>query len=378
MKKLFIALTIILPISFSVSAELIDAYKKGEITLIPDPEFGVNTDWASLFRTTADYRSSIAFSPDGSFFRSSLRDNKIYKFNEKGELLFGFGQEGQGPGDLAGPQDLSILDGKHLIVRESLLSRRISVFDLDGKFVKLLKTDYFVSSCVSLKDNKIAALTRKYGAGDRKVDSIRVSTVFIRDIATNKEIKVASFEQEIRRTKLTAMHFYGSVHLCRIDNDKLLVAYSGIPEVNIYSTSGEQLSWFRVNLQRQKVKRSDIDHLFEETIENLRTNQEKEIMRQWIKMNRDKIFFPEFFPYYYKVAVDSKDNILVFLNTWIDDSAVTFQVYSKDGRYICQTQVNSGNFEPIYPTNFHKNFIYATLNTKTGDDLPFLARIELK
>lgn len=337
MKKIFIALTIILSICISVSADLIDIYKRGEIILTPDPEFGINTDWASLFRSTADDRSSIAFSPDGNFFRSSLRDNKIYKFNEKGELLFGFGQEGQGPGDLSGPQGLSILDGKYLVVRESLLSRRISVFDLDGKFFKLMKTDYFVSSCVSLKDNKIAVLTRKYGAGDRKADSIRESTVFIRDIATDKEIKVASFEQEIRRTKLTATHFYGSVHLCRIDNDKLLVAYSGIPEVNIYSTSGERLSWFRVNLQRQKVTRSDIDHLFEETIENLRTNQEKEIMRQWIKMNRDKIFFPEFFPYYYKVAVDSKDNILVFLNTWIDDSAVTFQVYSKDGRYICQT-----------------------------------------
>ena len=95
-------------------------------------------------------------------------------------------------------------------------------------------------------------------------------------------------------------------------------------------------------------------------------------------MNRDKIFFPKLFPYYYKIAVDSEDNILVFLNNWIDNSEVTFQVYSKDGQYICTTRVNSGNFEDVYPSNFYKNFFFATLERKDGDDLPFLARIILK
>ena len=378
MKKLIITLLLILSINLSVSADLIDIYKRGEITLIPDPEFGVNTDWASLFRSPMDKESSIAFLPDGSFLRSSSRDSKIYKFNENGEFLFSFGQEGQGPGDLSSPGDLSILDGKYLAVREGLLTRRISIFDLDGKFVKLLKPNYIVESCTSLKDDKIAILTRKYGPGEREADTIKVSSVFIKDIATEKEVKVASFEQETRRTRLTAVHFYGSVYIAKIDNDKLLVAYSGIPEIHIYSSNGEKLSSFNLNLQRKKVKKSDIDRVLDGAIENLKSESEKDMMRQWIKMNRDEIFFPEYFPYYYKVAVDSEDNILVFLNNWIDDSPVTFQVYSKEGRYICQTQVNPGNFEPVYPENFHKNFLYATLKTNAGDDLPFLARIKLK
>ncbi len=95
-------------------------------------------------------------------------------------------------------------------------------------------------------------------------------------------------------------------------------------------------------------------------------------------MNRDKMSFPKSFPYYYKVAVDSEDNILVLLNTWIDDSAVTFQVYLKDGQYVCTTKINSGNYEDVYPTIFYKNYIYSRLRRKGNDDIAFLGRIKLK
>ena len=375
MKKIFIALTIILPISFSFSADLIDAYKKGEIKVIPDPEFGTNTSWDILFR---DVDQRFAFLPDGSFFRSASANNKIYKFDEQGNLLLEFGQYGQGPGDLNSPGELSILDEKYLVVGEYALSRRISIFDFDGKFVKLLKINYHANSCISLKNNKIAIVATGFGPGDRKVTSSRVDNVFIKNICTGKEINVASFTQEMMRSKLTAPHFYGRVYISKIDSDKLLVAFTGNPEINIYSLNGEKLFSFKLNLERKEVKKSDIDHLLDKTIENERTKQGKEFMRQFIKRNRDKMSFPKSFPYYYKVAVDSEDNILVFLNTWIDDSAVTFQVYSKDGQYVCTTKVNSGNFEDIYPTIFYKNYIYSRLRRKGNDDFAFLGKIKIK
>ena len=375
MKEIFIALTIILPISFSFSADLIDAYKKGEIKVIPDPEFGTNTSWDILFR---DVDQRFAFLPDGSFFRSASANNKIYKFDEQGNLLFEFGQYGQGPGDLNSPGELSILDEKYLVVGEYALSRRISIFDFDGKFVKLLKINYHANSCISLKNNKIAIVATGFGPGDRKVTSSRVDNVFIKNIWTEKEINVASFTQEMMRSKLTPVHFYGRVYISKIDSDKLLVAFTGNPEINIYSLNGEKLFSFKLNLERKEVKKSDIDHLLDKTIENERTKQGKEFMRQFIKRNRDKMSFPKSFPYYYKVAVDSEDNILVFLNTWIDDSAVTFQVYSKDGQYVCTTKVNSGNFEDIYPTIFYKNYIYSRLRRKGNDDFAFLGKIKIK
>jgi WD40 repeat protein len=374
MKKLVLTFSVVLIFHSFITADLIDVYKKGEITIIPDPEFGTNTNWDVLFR---DVDQWFAFLPDGSFFRSCSKNNKVYKFDEQGNLLFEFGQYGQGPGDLNAPGDLSILDEKYLVVNEYALSRRISIFDLDGKFVKLLKINYNANSCISLKNNKIAIVSESSGPGERKVTKSRVDNIFIKNIWTEKEINVASFTQEIMRSKLTPVHYYGRAYISKIDSDKLLVAFTGNPEINIYSLNGEKLFSFKLNLERKEVKKSDIDHLLGKTIENEKTNQGKELMRQFIKMNRDKMSFPKSFPYYYKVAVDSEDNILVFLNTWIDDSAVTFQVYSKDGQYVCTTKMNSGNFEVVYPTIFYKNYIYSRLRRKGSDDSSYLSRIKL-
>ena len=375
MKKLVLTFSIILIFYSFIAADLIDVYKKGEITVIPDLEFGTNTNWDILFR---DVDRWFAFLPNGNFFRSCTKNNKIYKFNEKGYLILEFGQYGQGPGDLNSPSELSILDEKYLVVKEYALSRRISIFDFEGKFVKLLKINYHANSCISLKNNKIAIVTGSTGPGERKVTRSRVDQVFIKNIWTGKEINVASFTQEWMRSKLTAPHYYGRVYISKIDSDKLLVSFTGNPEINIYSLNGEKLFSFKLNLERKEVKKSDIDHLLDKTIENERTNQGKEWMRQFIKMNRDKMSFPKSFPYYYKAAVDSEDNILVFLNTWIDDSAVTFQVYSKDGQYVCTTKMNSGNYEDVYPTIFYKNYIYSRLRRKGNDDFAFLGKIKLK
>ncbi len=373
-KKLVFTLFATLILYSFVTTDLIDVYKKGEITVIPDPEFGTNTNWDLLFRNV-DQR--LAFLPDGCFFRSASRNHKIYKFNEKGDLILEFGQHGQGPGDLTNPSDLSILDGKYLVVKEYSMSRRISIFDLDGNFVKLLKINYHASSCTSLKDNKIAIVAGSYGPGNKKTTKAKVNNVLIKDISTGKEVNVATFNQEMRESKLTPVDFYGSVNICRIDTNKLLVAFSENQEICIYSLNGEKISSFKVHLQREEVKNKDIDLCLEKTIENSKTEREKEMMRQWIKMNRNKIFFPNLFPYYYKITVDSEDNILVFLNNWIDNSNVTFQVYSKDGQYICTTRVNSGNFKDIYPTIFHENSFYTRLERKESDSFAFLARIKL-
>jgi hypothetical protein len=375
MKKLSFGLIIIMFFPSFITTDLIDVYKKGEISVIPVPEFGTKTNWDILFR---DVDRWFAFLPNGNFFRSCTKNNKIYKFNEKGNLIFEFGQYGQGPGDLNSPSELSILDEKYLVVKEYGLSRRISIFDFDGKFVKLLKINYNANSCISLKNNKIAIVAGSSGPGDRKVIISKVHNIFIKNIWTGKEINVVSFTQEIMRSRLTPVHFYGRVYISKIDSDKLLVAFSGDPEINIYSLNGEKLFSFKLNLERKEVKKSDIDHLLDNSIELQRTNQKKELMRQYIKMNRDKMSFPKFFPYYSKVAVDSEDNILVFSNNWIDDSEVTFRVYSKDGQYVCTTKMNSGNFEDVFPTIFYKNFIYSRLRRKEGDDSAFLGKIKLK
>ena len=110
MRRKIIPLFLFFIVSCFLSADLIEQYKKGEIKLIPDQKFGMNTNWDLLFRKNID--NHFAFLPDGSFFRSASKTHKIYKFSDNGDILFEFGQEGQGPGDINYPSELSILDEK--------------------------------------------------------------------------------------------------------------------------------------------------------------------------------------------------------------------------------------------------------------------------
>lgn len=79
----------------SLQADLLEIYKKGTVTLEPDPEFGKTTDNDSLFYDNCHY---VAVAPDGRVYVSNSKENNIHIFDKKGNLLKTFGQKGEGPG----------------------------------------------------------------------------------------------------------------------------------------------------------------------------------------------------------------------------------------------------------------------------------------
>lgn len=149
----------------ALHADLLDIYRQGELKLISAENFGAETKWdnPSLYKIT-----SIAVAMDGSIFAAVSKQHKIFKFDNNGKVLFQFGQKGQGPSDLLYPGNLSILDNKYLVVCEYASNRRISIFNLNGKFLKIIRTSYPVISAVALKNNKIAVLTTFYLQNSRK------------------------------------------------------------------------------------------------------------------------------------------------------------------------------------------------------------------
>ena len=118
------------------TSDLTAAYMKGRLTLTPDPDFAAGTDWESLF---LDRHKKIKVAPDGSIFVSNSRDHNIYKFDPNGKLIAKFGQLGQGPGDLDRPGDMSILDGKYLVIGEKSSLRRISLSGWTAPFTGSLR-----------------------------------------------------------------------------------------------------------------------------------------------------------------------------------------------------------------------------------------------
>lgn len=377
MKRLILFFFLLCFLGF-LFADLIDVYKKGEIKIVPDPEFGKNTDWDLLFYKGI---AGISFDPNGCFFVSGRGLHEIFKFDSNGNLVKSFGQKGQGPGDFISPRCLSILDNKYLVIGEYALNRKISLFDLDGEFKKVVRTDYYAYDSVALENNKIAILSKSVSNTDKEFITTCYS-IFIKDIVNGKDFKVISFDEKkpniYKRegSVIVPGTYYGNVYLVKIDNTKFLVGFSEIPDISIYSVDGKKLYSFEVKFESKKVTENIKKKFFsfvaeERKIKILDTNK-------FMKKMEQQVIFPEYTPYYSEIRVDSDHNILVC--QWKGERKIEdarFQVYSKEGQFICETKIESDNFEPAYPRIFHKNYAYFILRSR-GNSSFSLERVELK
>ncbi len=357
------------------SGGVIDFYKKGTITLQPDSSYGVETNWEELIYDT---NRRICLAPDGSLFVSNSHQHNIYKFSPTGQLLLTFGQKGLGPGDLYFPGQMDILDSKYLVVAESPEARRISIFDLSGKYSKVLKTTYSVfGGVIALKNNKIAYYTFNHSK-----EKIIQTIVFLKDIQSGKESTLASFDIEdksligkVGPTVFRTRAFMGKVFIRKTKNGNLLLGVSNSPDIKLYSHEGKLLRSFKLNISRVPVTKGYIDRY---KAFRIRAMEEwppsmRELAKKRAKFSYDGIF-SEYLPYYRNIFVDSEGNILVF--KWTDciggNCVKPFQVYSPEGALICETQLNMGKYDlEIKRVNqniaFSSSGIYTLVEEKDED-----------
>lgn len=340
-------------------ADLIEFYEKGTIKLVPVSDFGISSNWETLF---FDTNKDLTVAPDGSIFVSNNRQHNIFKFSKSGEYAGKFGRKGQGPGDTYQPGDLSILDGKYLVVGERATLRRISVFDLSGKFVRIIKTNRSVFSPIALRDNRIAYLTYKY-PGMKEKSSLKGITkqtkIFIKDIDTGEEKVIDSIDipdkSWIRLEKSSGVirldNYIGNVMISKTKDGNLLVGASNSPVIKIYSPIGKLLHEFRLNMTPipvtgdyiRKFKANKIDYLSAAQGQNGSSDRR---MAKVLGKYPFENLFGDHLPFYSKILVDTQGNILVFKSTdCIGDCHQVFQVYSPEGKYICETRIDEGEFD---------------------------------
>lgn len=356
-KKLF-AIVLFLFCSVLLQASLLDFYKKNpEIKLICDSGFGKHTNWDELLY--ADI-SGIAFCQDGSFFVSARKQHKIFKFSKTGELLTSFGQKGQGPADLFHAGDLSILDNKYLVVGEYASNRRISIFDLMGKFQKLVRTNYSVFDVVALKSNKIAILSKTSVEKSLLKGNVYIK-VYIKDIDSGKERIIVSetdkFEWAKQKDVFIALpSLFKEVFIKRTISGNLLLGINYSNIISIYSPAGERIKSIDLNIKPTKVtgkiiRKHKVD--FINTSRERKWNNERHL-KAFESFNSYDRFFSKHLPFYNSAIIDGEGNILVFHYTGcFDTNSPGFQVYSPKGDYICDSRLNFGIFRaPFVDSSF--------------------------
>lgn len=306
------------------AADLSSVYLKGRVVLEPDPDFARGVDWGELF--PGKY-VSVAVAPDGSVFVANNRDHNVSIFGPDGAPLKTFGKRGQGPGDLTHPGNLSILDGAALVVGEYMSNRRISLFELDGKFRAVYKTGGPPASPVALSGGKIAyvGLTGTIEPrGDGFVD-VNTNRIMVLDTATGKEHQVALIKTSMNKPK------DGEVKLARSAEGGLLVGHTVRPEIEVYGPDGAKKGVIKLAIDPIPV-----------------TKKVAEAYQVRAMIGGKLVVMPlgDVLPYYCDLEVDADGNLLVFkMSEDPKTGPVIFQVYGPGGKLLCETELDRGAFD---------------------------------
>jgi hypothetical protein len=364
------------------SQDLKNVYRSGPIILKNSPGFGKGTDWSTQF-----YNSfcDIIVAPDGSIFAASNRQHCIFKFDSNGSLIKSFGQKGQGPGDFDGPDDLSILDGKYLVVGEYALGQRISLFDLGGHFVKLLKTKHSVFYPTALREGKVAYIGHTY-RDENSHNPVIMQTVYIKDINTQEEIEVHTYRTKSRSLRLKgggtiniSRDSAGWTFVSRTKEGNLAVGISTEPFLTIYSPEGQKLTKFSLKGEPVPVTKSIIQRYKEIQLNNMKLDPrfKQGKGKQWLKeVEKASIdhLFDDYLPRYREILTDAEGHFLVFRSgDCFTNCPILIEVYSTQGEFICETEIKSGNYHLIVDRRqkhmcFTKSGLIALVQPKDTND----------
>ena len=369
-KKIYFILFFVILFSLTLSASLLDVYKSGKIKLVPDPNFGKGTDWDIYFPQGI---KDIAFAKDGSFFATGFGNKAchcVYKFDKDGKFLKKIGRKGRGPGDLYHPGALSILDNKYLLVADYPLNMKISVFDLNGKYLKTIRTKKTVYDIVGLKHNVLFYLSERFG-------DYNVFSIYMKNIISGKETLIKKYKEKAIKSSVQAPQYYGDAFIKKIGNENLLISFNNSKDVFIYSSLGKLLKSFKIKRKKRRISEEEKDSFYKIMEKNAKKYPVyKRIIK---KMYRMKIF-PEYAPYYLNILTDKERNILIFPEiSYVKTKKIKFDIYDKNGVFylsaifVLKERIDKTEFERVL--SFNNGYLYFPSHK---DDNFILCRVKIK
>ncbi len=388
---LIITLALFLNVMHVNSQDLINIYKKGNVKLEEVSGYGSKNNWTTLFSdyNIVQYGSEtgkhkrIIVAPDGSVFMSHRSRHEIWKFDKNGNFLLKFGKKGTAADQFPYIPDAGgILDGKYFFTSDC--QGRLKFFDLNGKFIKMIRLDYMPLEIIPLKNSKLAIVGYTSGKDILVIKDFNTGKEkFILNETENKDdgsIKINMPKGGMMLFALPLTH--SSLNRFRIaiaKNGNLLVASPKTGIVTEYSTEGIKLSEFNLDITPLKVSDEDINSYYETALKNIAKFEEQlkknknfteadinNILTQYknqINNFKDRKYYPVHLPFFSSIVIDSEGNLIVFEFTE-EDVANNFRAYTFDakGKYLCSSSFHTDNyelnFEP-YSFAFNQGNIYA-------------------
>ena len=267
MRHIATSILLLTALSGATAQNLSDAYQSGTVVFQEDAKYGAGTDWKDVFSiptvqddgSAVEPRKSLAVADDGTAFVCNHDSYTIQKFDPSGRLVKTFGEQGPGDGQFRNrPTVHGVLDNRYIFTSEH--NGRLTFFDLNGQFVKVLELDYMPQQCLPLRDGKIAVVGFVAWSEGRQRH-----IVAIEDINDGEENIVCS--------EITDSNAYGSVNLttdkgrvsfvgsssrpsgwvvARTSDGDLIASFTDTPVVEMFSPDGQHLGQFSMAIDRIK------------------------------------------------------------------------------------------------------------------------------
>jgi len=253
----------------------------------------------------------------------------------------------------------------------------LSLFDPDGTFLRTVKIGVEGSAAPSvlalaaLGGNKIVCAVQEGRTSPADVLAFR-HRVLVKDVGNGAETELAVFDWEKPRSKfmVRVMEWEPSVFLVKASPDRVLVAWSGSPEIAVFSVTGQKLSSFNLDIERTKIVWKHLEFA---------VNADKDPKNiEFLARNKADIKLPDYLPYFSRLALDAEGTILVYdLGAASFSREAAFKAYSLDGRLLASVKIDPAGYDPVMPVHFLKGFAYAYL-AKADDEGAFVfARFRL-
>ena len=424
MKKFIIGSIIIFFTVLSPSQGLLDIYKGGTVTLIPDTEFAKGNDWDKIFASFTDSmgsthigaRKSMVFTPDGSLVVSHAYRDFYSLFGADGKFVKEFEVSNHKGGREKNPGSISDIIGGNTFIAEADNMGRMRCFDFDGKMLKILNANYSSRQLLVLNDEKLALVGWVIWK-----DKFR-NIVAIIDYNTNEEriiwdhfteraacdSKPGLFNYNVKFDEGGRMSFNtmpytkstGNTYTPRVNKlgNRLIVSVPASGEVMAFDFNGNQLSKVRVGWEagfisveeQKKIQGKYIEKIKEKgasgfTSKRVSEEESKRIYDELImQMEEDLklISTPISKPYFSTILKDSDDNLLFFeFPDEVGNNKCNVWVYNDGGEYVCQCSFECEEYNlAISPGKmvFKDGYIYGLQVKKGAEGIPLrLVRFSL-
>lgn len=296
------------------------------------------------------YRArSLALDDNENIYVLDSGNQRVQKFDSKGQYLQTTGKKGQGPGDFENPEKL-FLDGVgNLYILDG---QKIKVFDSRGNSVKNITLQSAISDfCVSKKGDIFGLLNISAEESKRAVIRLDPEGNIIRTIAEFPDVKSVGRKQEGGGFRFKVYHIY-SPRLCLspIDGQQFYYAHALDYELFVVDEEGNVVLKIKNEEKSQTISQKEKEEIIK--------GVEAHISRRGPKWPADVLEeacnFSSRRPFFYGVGVDDKKRLCVWrVKSVLDKSEEEeFDLFSREGYYLYRLRT------PVLPYAFRKGFLY--------------------